>query len=275
MNSSNINILCEPYLKPLNISLSIVSFASSLMMTIYCIKNLRHGQRETQLVLGIAFSDLVYSFSNILSIINGTNTGTLCKVEGLIRQWFFNFSLLFVVAIAIFCSKYSQRQNPNQLKYVKKVILIGSAICLLLTIPVFALQDHVSAVNKGLFCLISYNETSIPEKLLVRTIYEGLRDIIYLIISVYCSFKIITTINNLMALQIVRKLQLFGYTFVLCLIVLPALFDNYFRIFNPGCEYHGLIALRVSLTHSAGTLNAIVYGIQQRVRINENNLLEF
>jgi len=260
---------CNPdYLQTLNAVLSGISLIASLIMTILCIRKLKSGRKFIQLVLGIACSDLVYAFSNLLSFVNQNQV--VCYVEAITREWSFNFSLLFVVAIAVLCWRSSLDENPKQVEYIKTVLIIGTVTYVVLTCPLLWMKDYVIVTDNGMWCLITYNPDNTDlEKILVRIVYGGIPDFTYTVISVYCYIKIVRYLRERLGVESVQNFQLLGYTLVMCLIVFPAMFDNFFRIFYTKCELSWLIVLRVILTHSAGTLNAIVYGRQQQIWRNQ------
>jgi len=267
------SLVCEPYLKILNICFISVSLVASFTMTVLCLRKLKSNRKFIQLILGIACSDLVYSISNILSSVNQVEL--ICYGEAIIREWSFNFSLLFVIAIAILCWRSSLSEVPDQSKYAKRVLFIGSAVYFMLTCPIFLLEDYVTVVNNGLWCFISYQDgIGIQEKMFVRAIYDWIPDAAFIMIALACFFKNFRFIIGQDGQEGFERIRLFGYSLIIFLIMLPTLFDNFFRIYYQ-CDDTWLIVLHIVLTHSAGTLNALFYGWQQKILRREESLLEF
>jgi len=265
---------CESYLPALNGYITVLSFVSSFTMTILCCQNLNFGQGAILLTLGIACSDLVYSLSNILSFINGFSEGALCYIEAILREWSFNFSLFFVVAMAIFFWRSTIGEDPDQRVYVKKVVKFGTILCLALTLQIIWFGQYVTVENIGSCCFISYNDNiSDAGKYIVRTIYECIPDLLCIGISLFCYYRTFKFLINTAGREKYENFQRFGYTFVMCLILLPGLIDNYYRVRHTNCEKSWLVVLHIVLTHSAGTLNALVYGWQQRSLIKKTAML--
>jgi len=251
---------CRPYPTALNLGVNILSFICSLGMTIGCLHNWDSGQKFIQLVLGIAISDLIFSLSNLLFLMRGY-FDSLCFTEAILKICSWNFSLLFAVAIAIFCARSFRRPYLRQSTYVKGVILIGSLMSLAMILPIIFLQQYVMVKDTGLFCVLAYHSgASDSQKLIVRTVYDGIPAVVYIIISLICYIRIRVSMNNLLGREARGRLQIFGYTFVMFLILVPRLIDNYLSIGDyHNCKFSGFLMFHLVLSYSAGTLNALVY----------------
>lgn len=121
-----------------------------------------------------------------------------------------------------------------------------------------------------LYCLISANSQSlsIPQIVLVRTLYKGIQNFISLTISLTCYFLTYRVVHNHLELRDVGMQKVKGFLFVMCLILIPDFIINYTRI-GKECDQSWIAALHLILTHSAGTLNAIAYGYQQYAHMIE------
>ena len=150
------NSECQSNFKGLNMYASMTSLIASLAMTLLCFLNLGSNHPCILLILGIACSDFIYSLSNILSFMNLDKA--ICSIEAIIREWSFNFSLLFVVALSILCYRSSQGQGPSQAKYFRNVITFGFFICLAFSLQTILFPEYITVVDTGLYCFVSANK---------------------------------------------------------------------------------------------------------------------
>jgi len=188
----------------------------------------------------------------------------ICPIEGITRFWSFNFSIFFVVGLSILCCRSIRGHDPKQAKYALFVILFGTIICLILSLPLIWLSDYVFVKRTDLYCVISANSKnlSLPMVVLVQTLYQGIQNVICLTISITCYFLTYCYAHNHWGIRNVRMQKVKGFLLVMFLILIPDLVINYTRI-GVECDQSWIAVFHLVLTHSAGTLNAIAYGYEQ------------
>jgi len=156
---------CATFLKPLNIAVTSLSLIGSLWMGIMSFKSRKSSNICIDFIFGIAISDFIYSLCNVITLFESEQSekDTKCYAEAVIREWSLYFSLFFAIGIAVLCKKCSSLQpfdKKDQVALLKRVILIGSGICLLFTILPFFLKKYVIYVNDNVVCHITYNNTT-------------------------------------------------------------------------------------------------------------------
>jgi len=253
-------------------------------MAIMSFKSLRTSNICIDFIFGIAISDFIYSLCNVITWFDSEQAekDAKCYAEAVIREWSLYFSLFFAIGIAVLCKKCSSLQpfdRKDQIALLIKVILIGSGICLVFTIIPFFLKKYVIYVNDNVVCHITYNNTTDPEKKLsylekfaVITFYEGILVTAGIIVTLKCYFHTSNFIRRVSERP--RKetgYRFLVYPFVICIVFLPTVIDDYFRI-NHKCEYLWLMVVHMVLTHSIGFINAIAYGWQRMKQKRQREL---
>ena len=121
-------------LQILNLIATILSFIRTIVMSYYCIINLSTNS-SIKLILALALSDFFYTVSNVMMPFDIDDGSTECVIEGLIRDFFFKFSMCLAVAIAIFHYKIITAKTPfDKTPFIVKSILASLLISLIITL---------------------------------------------------------------------------------------------------------------------------------------------
>jgi len=130
----------------------------------------------------------------------------------------------------------------------------------------FLIPQYLIFANGPIICLISSDPSdSIPLKLLFRTLYEGLTTIFVFFITLIAYGITVIRIRRELDTNIDFNLyKVFWYPFIMLLVTVPSLIDDYNQIFHPNSS-ELLLLMHILLTHSIGTLNALVYGWQRNL----------
>ncbi len=126
----------------------------------------------------------------------------------------------------------------------------------------FLIPQYLYFWNGPIICNISaVPEASILLKVLFRTLYEGLTSVFIFLVTLI-AYAI--TVRRIQRELDFNPYQLFWYPFVVLLVTVPSLIDDYYQIFHSSS--HIVLLTTHILSHSIGILNAIVYGWHFRFR---------
>jgi len=248
------NMLSESnlILSTLHVVVTVLSTASSLLMSFFCLKNSVSGSAPGKLVLCVAISDLLFSFANIMSLFKSQEIKFFCEIEAFVRAWSYMLCLLFPICIAALCYLSSSVVRFDQRYFVKMaiplVILFGSAFAV---VPMFL--ENIKYDDKDFICRIAYPQ-------------------IFLWIAIVTAL-VLTLGLYIMAIRKARRISLaLGENLNLGLHRLfwyPAVIFTAFLIPQAlKLIYPNSIIIRrimVLLNDSIGIQNAIIYGVQRRL----------
>lgn len=129
----------------------------------------------------------------------------------------------------------------------------------------------VAYTNGDLFCYITYaQDATLPVKIGVRLVYEVMLVFSGLSITMYGYFKTVRYVRKLsyeaMAHMDVNMSKLFWYPFVIFFTFMPSVINNLVHIYYKE-SFLIVEIIHLSLTHSIGFTNAVVYGLQRRLYV--------
>ena len=90
----------ETLLHVFNTLVTLPSLVGTFLMTYYCFRS-RKTNTTVKLLLTLAISDFIYSFSNLMSVMGSLPGSTACNVEGILRDFSSKLSICTVMAIAL------------------------------------------------------------------------------------------------------------------------------------------------------------------------------
>ena len=90
----------DTLMQTLNLIATIPSIIGASLMTYYSIRNLS-ANAFVKLILLLALSDLFYSISNVMSLLQSPEGSIACITEGVLRMFTKNFSICVASSIAL------------------------------------------------------------------------------------------------------------------------------------------------------------------------------
>jgi len=273
------NVENAALLYKINFIVSSLSLCGSLCMTYFCFRLPSPKSVFLKFLIGIALADILYSIVNFMSIFERDTMDRLCFVESILRIWAKESSLFFAACIALLCyktSRYSRKFDQN--KFFTRSLFLGAVLCTLLTSAPLYLKKMVAYTNGDLFCYITYvPEASLPVKIGVRLIYEGILVLSGVWITTYGYFRTVKYVRRF-SYEAVTHMdlnmhKLFWYPVLIFVTFMPSVIDNFAQIFYKK-PILSLQIMHLCLTHSIGLTNAIVYGLQRRLYVNSRDSAE-
>jgi len=255
----------------INLVATVLSLLGSLLMAFLCTRVPDPKPVSLKLVLAIAISDFCYSIANFLSVFENHVEGPLCKTEAFIRGFFFLLSVFWATCTAILCYKTSTPEKRfDQNLFFKYACYTGISICLILVcIPMFV--PSISYKNGRLMCWISVTspkQATTAFKMFVVAVYGGVPVFLGIVISIFGYGFAIKRVRQLpeemLELLEINVYKLLWYPAILFFTFAPsvanALIQNYL-----GTQTGPLVeGTYLTLTHSIGFINALVYGLQRK-----------
>ena len=109
----------------LNIFATVPSLIGSGLVSYFSFQK-RSLNISIKLILALSISDFFYSAVNIISAFDTTPEGLVCKIEGLYRLFFRNFSMCIAIAIAILHHQIiTASQSLNRKRFLIGSIFFG------------------------------------------------------------------------------------------------------------------------------------------------------
>jgi len=214
-----------------------------------------------KLITNLFFSDLLYTFANILSNLS-MNSTAICKIEGSLRSYSLLSSVFWATSIAYVAYAKTVQNDLTVEKSYGKMLAINYLIPVLATIIPF-LPLPLQYKWNGTYCYIVGNTEEITDYakfgVLLIWVWLGISVTTYYYIRVFIYLKKLEI--STLVLEI-KKVLIFPI--ILYIAFLPVTIVD-FHLF-PNYYFELKIAHVVSL-HSLGILNVLAYGYQ-RIRGN-------
>jgi len=274
----NSNIPSVSLLKNTNTIATILSVFGSLWASYYSARTLSASNTSIKFIFVITLSDLLFSIANLMSIFEPEiENSVLCHIEAIIRQSSWKISLFFSSALAVFCYKScSGGYDFNQGRFFNACLIIAFSLCLITTIlPLFS--DFVEYQNSDLYCQITYpRDASFHHRMTVRLFYVGLPTLLGTIISFGAYIKTIREFRKISMegsgnIGSVSHYKLFWYPVVMFVTFTPCFIYSYTTAYFQITENITIKTIHLSLTHSIGFTNAILYGVQLKQSVGKFN----
>ena len=264
----------------LNLVATVPSLIATLWMIYFCFKGLS-ANISMKLIFPLAISDFVYSTVNLMPLLQSTPDSSLCDIEGVFRNLSSNFSICLAPSIALL-HYHIIKMDPgfNKTKFLTFCIVGGALASLSLALRYannhqslnilspFYVYNTVKFSKSGIKCSIISIRSDLKSELLVIFFYKAFFPVTGTIITLISYLKTIKVIGKMDQLLLSKKLntqKLLWYPVAIFMMFLPNLiyyivtfcFDFEYSTFWDGAT--------MLITHSLGTVNAIIYGLQRKV----------
>jgi len=250
-----------------------LSLFGSFLMMCYCLRVKRSQSISVKFIMAIAVADFFYSMANLMAAFEDDTNGPLCHLEAITRQFAFTLSIFFATCTARLCYKTSIIETAfSKNRFFKRSVTLGLTICTIVCLLPLFIKKIIYA-NGNLMCLITFRaeDTTLTERVVILMIYQGIPVLFGLVVTIIGYGAAIVKVKRLpkdIAEQLgINVYRLLWYPAVLFITFLPGMIDNFLQIYY-GFDRPVIIeAIHLSLTHSIGFTNAMVYGLQRNFGI--------
>lgn len=244
-------------------------FGSFVMMCLFLRVKKRSPSISVKFILAIAVADFFYSIANLMAAFEDDNNGPLCHLEAITRQFAFMLSIFFATCTARLCYKTSIIENSfSKNRFFRRSVTVGLTGCTIVCLLPLFIKKIVYA-NGNLMCLITFQaeNTTLTERVIILLVYQGIPVLFGLVITIIGYGAAIVKVKRLpkdIAQQLgINVYRLLWYPAVLFITFLPGMIDNFMQIYYGFDRPVAIEAIHLSLTHSIGFTNALVYGLQR------------
>jgi len=254
-------------LKYAQIIATVASIGGSIWLLYSCCKPPRPSRQRDDLVIlvgAMAIADLIFTFPNILSIVN---LPTLCSVEGFTRQLYM-VSMCLVTSVAILCF-LKKREPPgggptSQRCFVYGAIIASIFVSLLFaSLPMF-IPTWFNYGGTNVHCWITSPQEG--GRILVVLIFEIIPVLLGSLITIYFYLRAMKISDDTLGSFATKKFKRqFLYPFFLFFVFVPSIIDDITAATTnnkDGQRFQGIEMVHILLTHSIGLTNALLYKIQ-------------